>query len=263
MIIDSHAHVSERWYEPVETLLMQMDRHGVDGACLVQLLGHYQNDYLIQCSRRYPGRFSAVVMVDVDSTEALADLQHWADLGARGVRLRPTSRSPGEDPLAIWRKACELGMVVSCVGKASGFLSAEFQSVLEELPGLLVLVEHLGGASTPPLEDELRLRQQVLSLARYPQVYLKVPGLGELTPRSVLDVPGLVISRPPDLLLDAISAFGTRRLMWGSDFPVVSSREGYGQALEWVRDSLRPVLSDAELSELMGNTATKLLYDHA
>ncbi|OXC76728.1 putative HYDROLASE TRANSMEMBRANE PROTEIN [Caballeronia sordidicola] len=34
------------------------------------------------------------------------------------------------------------------------------------------------------------------------------------------------------MLIDAaIDAFGAERLMWGSDFPVVSSREGYGNAL--------------------------------
>ncbi len=33
MLIDSHAHVSPVWYEPVETLLGQMARHGVRARC--------------------------------------------------------------------------------------------------------------------------------------------------------------------------------------------------------------------------------------
>ena len=29
-IVDSHTHVASSWYEPIETLLWEMDRNGVD-----------------------------------------------------------------------------------------------------------------------------------------------------------------------------------------------------------------------------------------
>ena len=32
IIVDTHSHVSPYWYEPVESLLFQMDRHGVQSA---------------------------------------------------------------------------------------------------------------------------------------------------------------------------------------------------------------------------------------
>ncbi len=44
-IVDSHCHVSPVWYEPVETLLFQMDRNEVAQAVLVQMLGQYDNAY--------------------------------------------------------------------------------------------------------------------------------------------------------------------------------------------------------------------------
>jgi hypothetical protein len=39
VIVDAHGHASLDWYEPIETLLFEMDRHGVDQAVLIQING--------------------------------------------------------------------------------------------------------------------------------------------------------------------------------------------------------------------------------
>ena len=44
-----------------------MSRNNVDKASLIQLGGLYDNAYLVECVRRYPGRFSAVVNIDTRS----------------------------------------------------------------------------------------------------------------------------------------------------------------------------------------------------
>src|SRR5207245_282300 len=44
-VVDSHCHVSPVWYEPVEVLLSQMERNGVDHAVLIQMAGQANNDY--------------------------------------------------------------------------------------------------------------------------------------------------------------------------------------------------------------------------
>ena len=62
-IVDTHCHVSEVYYEPVEVLLFQMDRAGVEQAILIQMREEYDNDYQFDCVRRYPGRFASVVLV--------------------------------------------------------------------------------------------------------------------------------------------------------------------------------------------------------
>ena len=102
MVIDTHSHVSPYWFEPVETLLFQMESHGVDKAVLVQCRGQTDNTYLFQCIRRFPGRVCAVVIVDTQGSGALADLERLAADGASGIRLNPSTRSPGQDSLAIW-----------------------------------------------------------------------------------------------------------------------------------------------------------------
>lgn len=264
MIIDSHAHVSNRWYEPIESLLAQMEHTGVNSAVLVQLLGHYDNQYLIDCARRYPGQFASVALVDCRADGVHDLLESLAAQGVRGIRLRPTDQSPDADPLAIWKQAAELGLVVSCVGNEKTFLSPEFALVLNAVPTVKIVLEHLGGTSSAPLSDEeLAQRRLVFGLARYPNVFMKVPGLGEIMPRKALDMPvGQVGSaRQVPLLVDALAQFGASRLMWGSDFPVVSSREGYGFARKWVADVLSDTLDAADLELVFGGTAKRLFFE--
>src|SRR3954470_16018086 len=112
MIVDSHCHVSHAWYEPVETLLHEMDRNGVEQAILIQILGQTDNSYQQECRRRYAGRFASVVLVDPEKRDAIETLERLVDDGATGVRLRPTARSSGDDPLAIWRATGRLGLAV-------------------------------------------------------------------------------------------------------------------------------------------------------
>ncbi len=77
---------------------------------------------------------------------------------------------------------------------------------------------------------------------------MKLPGLGEIAP-----VP-IDRSSVPPLLDMALEVFGPERLMWGSDYPPVSSREGY---LNFLRLPLEHFssLSEDERSWIFGRTA--------
>jgi L-fuconolactonase len=70
VVIDTHCHASPYWFEPVEVLLDEMNRNGVDQAVLIQIAGQYDNSYLIECMRRFPGRFSVVALVDTNRSDA-------------------------------------------------------------------------------------------------------------------------------------------------------------------------------------------------
>jgi L-fuconolactonase len=101
-IVDTHCHAGINWFEPVEMLLHQMNMNGVQSAVLIQHGGNYDNQYLLECVQRFPGRFAAVVGVDPTAVNASATLEGVAkEDGVVGLRLRPTDRSPGPDPLAI------------------------------------------------------------------------------------------------------------------------------------------------------------------
>ena len=262
-VVDTQCHASPYWFEPGEVLVNEMEQNGVDRAVLIQFRGVFDNTYMIDCVGRYPGRFSMVAIVDTDTDEAPLRLEEWVKQGAEGVRLGPAVRSPGGDDLAIWRKAAELGIVVSSLGTLEEFSSPGFESIIKEFPTLTVIIEHLGGVGAyhntgGPVEARHgEAYKRVLSLAQYTNTYMKVPGLGEICPRPMPFRQPMPFADIPPLIEQAVEAFGARRLMWGSDFPPVAAREGYGNALRFPRDHVK-FSSEEDKEWVFGKTAEGL-----
>jgi L-fuconolactonase len=255
VIVDAHVHVAANWYEPVESLLAQMDRCGVARAVLVQLLGRSENGYQQGCAARWPDRLSSVVALDPATADPEAELGRLIEAGAAGVRLRPDAPEP------LWRAAASLKVPISCVGPAAAFVAPAFAARLAAATSPVVL-EHLGGLARPDVGDLAAMSGPVLDLAGFPHVYLKLPGLGQLAARA----PALPAEGPPfdiapaaALLREAVAGFGAGRLMWGSDYPVVSSREGYANALDWPRSALAD-LAAGDRDLVFGGTAERVFF---
>lgn len=263
MLVDSHCHVSPLWYEPIESLLFQMDCHGVERAVLVQMLGQFDNSYLLECVQRYPDRLRTVVAVDAAAPDALDKLEDLVGSGANGLRLRPTAASVGEDPLAIWRKAESLNIPVSCVGNPASFCSNFFAEVVKAVPNLPILLEHLGGTSAPDdSQSAVDARSATGVLAAYANVFIKVPGLGELIPRGGLlsGAESPFEEEFPSTLKNALTLFGPTRMLWGSDYPPVSTREGYGNSLTLLRKALLREVDISACDQIFGRVANKLFF---
>ena len=58
----------------------------------------------------------------------------------------------------------------------------------------------------------------------------------------------------PPLLEEAYAAFGPHRMMWGSDYPPVSGREGYQLALNLTMEQFAGK-SDSDRAAIFGGTA--------
>lgn len=260
-IVDAHCHASPVWFEPVEPLVLQMDLNGVGHAVLTQALGQYDNGYQEECLRRYPGRFASVVGADPADPQAPRKLVEAAAAGARGVRLRPDVRMAGDDPLALWRVAADHGLVISCAGPTAALLDGAFAGLLRAFPRMVFALEHLGGWTRPDCARGEEVREGIFALADHPNVVLKVPALGQLSPRDIrgaLPASGCVLDQAPGAILrDVLARFGGDRMMWGSDYPPVSSREGYANALNWTR-ALFDGCPAGEVAAVFGGTAGRL-----
>lgn len=257
MIVDSHCHASPHWYEPVESLLFQMDRHGVERAVLIQMNGESDNEYQFEVARRHPDRFLTVAWVDSDAADACDRLGRLADQGANGIRLSATALSRGSEKFAIWRTAANLGLPVSCGGAAKDFASREFSDLVREFPRLTIVLEHLGGYNTPG-KDSPEQREHVFQLALFRNIYIKVHGLGEFCARRMPVVHPFPFETPIPPLLDlAYRAFGADRIMWGSDYPPVSAREGYGNALRLTLEQFASRSAD-DRALIFGQVALKV-----
>jgi L-fuconolactonase len=256
IVVDSHCHALPHWFEPVEVLLHQMNANGVEKATLVQVRGQFDNRYIIECVRRLPARFCALVGVDTDRPDASETLAHCVGQGAVGVRLGPAVRSPGNNPLAIWQQAAELGIPVSAFGSPEEFTSPWFEHVLTELPNLPVIIEHLGRIGRDEAPPYSRFCK-ILELARYPNAYIKVHGLGEICPRPMPFPEPMRFPNIPPFMEMTYETFGANRVMWGSDFPPVAGREGYRNALQWPMEHI-PFRNDADKEWIFGKTALSL-----
>lgn len=247
-IIDTHCHAGVLKYEPVESLLYHMATSGVSKAVLIQYGGNTDNSYLVECLGRYAGQLAAAMIVAPEDDGTA--VRQWAEKGLGGIRLRADARSASADPLAQWRAAAELDLVVSAPCTPRLLNGPAFAEVVETFPDLRISIEHLGGVDSeaePPYEEF----RQALKWAERPNLTMKLPGFGEFCP-----VP-LPFDPIPELPRLALEAFGPRRLTWGSDFPPVSSREGYNNALEVPREYFADLSAD-ERGWVFGKAAARL-----
>ena len=271
LIIDTHCHTGLHKYEPVESLLSHMTRANVDHAVFIQYMGNTDNGYMVECMNAHPGRFAAAMLVEPNDDGS--QIRAWAARGIVGIRLPANARTTGPDPLIHWRTADELGLVVSAPSNPQSLLSTEFAEVLAHFPDLSIVIEHLAGAKqtmTPPYPEFT----QVLALAQHPNLTIKLPGFGEfcdltnlfhanmLETQDVLeaalrDRSAALFDQIPPFADMTLEAFGPERMMWGSDYPPASTREGYDNALR-VPLAWASTLSADEQAAIFGQTAQRV-----
>ena len=161
--------------------------------------------------------------------------------------------------MAIWRKVAELGTTVFSVGSTQVFASTEFESVLRELPDLKLVMAYLGHVGNPendtsPPHTDFK---KMVGLARYNNTFMMVPGLGERCDRPIPFRSLFPLENVPPLLEMALDAFGPSRLMWASNFPRVSIRDGYANAVRFSME--HPAFrSEGDKKWVFGKTAMSL-----
>ncbi len=255
LIIDTHTHAGNNWFEPIEVLEFQMNRNGVNHALLVQHGGTFDNNYLFDEAAKRGDRFKVAVLVDPESDDPLGDLEKLAEQGAAGIRLAPDAQFVNAGPYDIWKRTGELDMVVTCQGDPPRFAADVFSRVLDACPETHVVIEHLAGVTVvgPPFEGY----EGALKHAERDNTSIKVPGLGEICQRPQRLLPELKWDHVPPLFEMAKEAFGANRMMWGSDFPPAGGREGYANALNGVIN--HPAFTNqTELEQVMGKTAARV-----
>lgn len=252
MIIDSHLHVwsdDESLYPysevsrpktgyraSVELLNEHMAEAGVEKAVIVQPIHYlYDNRYVADCLARFPGRFAAVCLVDPKEPAAPDQLEELVrGRGFGGMRLHLSRQedpsvlaASDQDPL--WRRVEELNVCLIVLGRATELPALE--PIVDRFPDVKVVLDHLGG---PPVGEETThpLLGNVLRMARYPNVYVKVSNMNRM---SNIHYPH---RDTHEIVRRIYDAFGPERLMWGTDFPHVLTAGGYVNALELVRDEL-------------------------
>jgi predicted TIM-barrel fold metal-dependent hydrolase len=99
--------------------------------------------------------------------------------------------------------------------------------------------------------QQVRRLEEVLALAVYPRVYVKVSHLWSLSKEKY------PYKDTHDQVKRLYDKFGVKRLMWGTDWPMVEKYCGYAKALALYRDELS-FFTVEERRWILGGTALKL-----
>ena len=242
MIIDTHCHAGINWFEPLEMLLAQMELNNVQRAALIQHYGS-GNEYIFDCLKKYPNKLSVVPIIKWGNKK-LHQAEDVKRNGASGIRVyldyEELFLSPG---IEFCKFLGDLNLVASVAGTLDQFSSSGFKKLLEEAGDTNFIIEHLAVVGEYTTHKNKHVNSEgllkydaVLDLSRFENLYIKIPGLGELNNRP----PSLSNDMPfnsdsNNLIKMTLDAFGSSHMMWGSDFPPVSNREGYRSALEGVK----------------------------
>jgi predicted TIM-barrel fold metal-dependent hydrolase len=236
-----------------EEILEMTERQGVDFTVLVQVRYYgWDNRYLAECLRRFPGRFAAQGLIDPRDPTAADRLAYWMqEHGFAGMRLSPSYDRQADwldsrDSDSLWRRAEELGAVFNFLIREEQL--PQLERMAARFPGVPVVVDHMG---YPDIEGDTA---NLVRLARLPHVYVKVT---EFYNHSKTRVYPYVDVLPT--VRRVYDAFGPRRLMWGTGF-VHGERVGripYAKELELIRERV-PFFSPAYQAQILGRTALSL-----
>ena len=250
MILDGHCHVWENWpYQPpvpdiasrgrAEQLLYEMDVHGVERAVVIcaRIGDNAGNvDYAMDAATRHAGRL--IVFPDLESkwlpdyqtpgarARLEAALSRWSFPGFTTYLTEEEDGSwlTGDEGRDFFALAAERKLIASL--SIMPHQAPAVIALAELFPTLPILLHHFAfvgprSASTPNGLD------LVLAAARCPNVFIKYSGMGNVAaPEQDYPYPDLAHIRAR-----LAAAFGSRRMIWGSDYPVSRRHMTYRQAM--------------------------------
>ena len=176
----------------------------------------YGDDHalLLECLAREPERLRGVSLFYPKDPDAPRKLVELVRREPRIVAVRFHAHRGKESYLgsfaddgvrALWRTAAELGLVVELhIGPN---YAADAAAIIAAYPAVPVLIDHL---AEPHMGSAVEYAE-VLGLARFDNVYMKISGLSHISDDAPLY---LDVKRFIRLVADA---FGPQRLVWGND----------------------------------------------
>lgn len=239
-----------------EMMLERMAAAGIDAAVVVTpLVYEYDNTYAFAAHSAHPDRFRVVARIDPrrpDINDAVGALRrHPAVIASRVLAVSSNDRvvlaDGGCDPL--FAAAEQAGLPV-CIYAPR--MLPTIDRIARRFDALQLVIDHLGLAQPPLQADDPPFSDldQVLKLSGHPNVAVKLTGLPLLS-REPFPFPDLwpYVNR-------VIDAYGTARVMWGSDITKANGHHTLFEAVAYIRESER--LSHGERATLLGQSARRI-----
>lgn len=237
-----------------EELIAMMDQTGVDRAVIVppSPVGD-SNDTALEAAVKYPARFAVMGRFNPEADGARERLETWLEqtgmLGIRMTFFKPHwARWLAPGVVDWFWSGCER-LNIPLMALAFGRIR-EIGALAERHPGLTVIIDHMGRQSA--LRDDAAFADldEMLALARLPNVAIKASSLPCYTNDPY------PFAKLTPYLKRTFDAFGADRMMWGSDLTRLPC--SYRECLDHFAKEL-PFLSSDDRARVLGGTAARLL----
>ncbi len=231
-----------------EDVLREMDEGGIDAAIIHPPLSWDPgaNKMAEEAAARYPARFCVLGQTPIDDPASRALLPTWRErpgqMGLRYPLLRPDQQNWHHDGTMdwVWTDAERYGLPVATM---AGRFLRDFKLIAEQHPRLRLIVDHLGLARTGKDEAAFEHMDDLLALARLPNVAIKATGAPGYSSE------GYPYARLHDGLHRIFDAFGPKRFFWGTDITRMPC--SYRQCVTMFTEEL-PWLKGEDLEWVMG-----------
>jgi predicted TIM-barrel fold metal-dependent hydrolase len=274
-LIDAHSHLwspdVERWplannqtkadlappsFTP-EELWKVAEPEGVGRVVLIQHNTYHgwDNRYLIDCAKRFPGRFVVTGMVDDTQPHPDKLMRDVLPQGVRAIRITPRIRGEkwleGDGMAAMWRCGAETGQVMACLVDAKDLAGVD--AMCKKYPDTPVVIDHFARIG---VDGEIRKADldALCALAKHKRTAVKISAYYALGKK-----------KPPyddlaPMIRRVLDAYGPERSMWASDSPYqVQGEHTYAASIALVRDRL-DFLSAGDKEWLLTKTAERIYF---
>jgi L-fuconolactonase len=268
LIIDAHQHFWTlasghcTWLRPQNAVLYRdympdqlepmVRAANVGGTILVQAApSDAETEMLLGVAQETDWVLGVVGWADVVSPSAPARIRALA--GRAKLRgLRPTLPDPDDDAWHV-RAAPALAQMSELALSFDALARPHHLGALDrtarEHPELAIVIDH---AANPPLSGDRSVwTGRMRELAARSNVVCKVSGL--LTQARSDDEHRAI----PDVTARLVDMFGPKRLLWGSDWPVLNQASDFAAWLTLAQDLLRPLGAEA-CAQVFGGAARRV-----
>jgi predicted TIM-barrel fold metal-dependent hydrolase len=239
-----------------EELLAHAKPSGVGRIVLIQMSFYrFDNRYMLDAMRRFPGVFSGVAIVDHGHPYVAGRMKELAAEGVRGFRLtgwKDPEKYFAEPGIAtMWRTGAETGLNMCLLINADALPIVD--RLCEQYPNTPVVIDHFARIG---IDGEIRETElaNLCRLARHKKVTVKTSAFYALGKKQ----------SPYTDLLPMIKRlrdeFGSERLMWATDCPFqVEGGHTYQDSVDLIAKHA-DFLTAKERQDLLHDTAQRVFF---
>ncbi|MDQ6421580.1 amidohydrolase family protein [Paenibacillus sp. LHD-117] len=237
-------------------LIASLARNGISKTIVVQAAATVEEtEFLLSLCKTYDSIAGVVGWLDFEQDDFVQSFERLRqDSYFVGVRLMLQSIDAMaflENPLVIhhlkWLE--KAGFPVDLLIRADQFPA--ILNILKLVPRLNAVIDHIGKPKIIEREES-PWKEWITEVAEYSQIYCKLSGMvteGNMTDWEESDFRFYVEH--------VIQAFGAKRVMFGSDWPVCLLAASYDQTVGIVNHNLPSELTEQQVDDIFGHNAIR------